>query len=263
MDKRRRQFVEKVLFSMLGKVPCSFLVVLDDGGWLSVKEIHKALQDVDGCGFLTPALIKQFIDVYRPDRFETDGKRIRVKPEYRSPSVLVTEYAPPPHLLYLPVRPKAHAHVLKKGLMPPSGKRWIVLLENKADAERLGKRRDSSPVIGKICGSAEERGACFFRTSGGLYLIDRIEPEWIELPPLPEDTDETIGKEARKSKDREKGKGKGKEAAGKAVTPGSFFPSAPPDFSGRPSSFGKRRKRSGRKDEPAWKKERRRSGRYR
>jgi RNA:NAD 2'-phosphotransferase (TPT1/KptA family) len=256
MDKKRRNILEKTLFSLLGKAPGSFLAVLDEDGWLSVKEIHRILQARKGCGFLTPATIRQFVDLYMPERFELRDNMIRVRPEYMEPGLLVHEYVSPPDRLYVPVRPKAHAHVMKNGLLPPSNRKWIVLAAGKKDAEALGKRRDAAPITGEVdCIVAERLGVCFFRADGPLYLVDRLPSACITLPPLPEEAGhDNIAKERSESR-KKKETASGMEKPSTPL-PGSFFPGTPPSF------IKSEKGRKGRKKEPEWKQKRRRAKKY-
>ena len=259
MDKKQRNRLEKILFSLLGKAPGSFITILDEEGWLSVKEIHRILASVKDSGPLTPAGIRQFVDLYQPEKFELRNNRIRVRPEYMDPDLLIMEYVSPPDKLYVPVRPKAHSHVLKKGLIPPSNKSWIILTTDNESAMTMGRRRDKEPLIGEVsCAIAENMGVCFFRADGPLYLAERLPMECLNLPPLPEEQEH-----GKVSKDRDRRKEGGDTVDEKVkpvqsqVMPGSFFPDAPPSFI---KKEGKKRK--GRKRKPSWKDERHKAKRH-
>ena len=43
MDKQELRRMEKILFAMLGRHPDAFGIVLDEGGWFSIKELHQAV----------------------------------------------------------------------------------------------------------------------------------------------------------------------------------------------------------------------------
>lgn len=262
MDRKQRKRLEKILFSLLGKAPGSFLAILDDEGWLSVKEIHRILASIKGIGFLTPALIRQFVELYQPEKFEISNNRIRVRPEYMDMDLLIMEYASPPERLYVPVRPRAHAHVLKNGLIPPSNKSWIVLATDNESAMTIGMRRDKEPLISEVnCAMAENLGVSFFRADGPLYLAERLPPEALALPPLPEEQEHAkISRGTGHSSKGEDKVGKRDEKAKSApstVTPGSFFPDAPPSFIKKED-----KNRKGRKRKPSWKDERRKAKRH-
>lgn len=236
------------------------MAVLEEGGWLPVKEIHKILCQVEGVKFLTPAILRQFIDTYRPDQFQIEGDRVRVHPQLQGPNIFFMDCVSPPETLYLPVRPKSHAHVLKHGISPASNKLWIVLATEKKSAVVIGKRRDADPVIAAVdCIKAESRGTLFFKGDGELYMATFLEPEWLSLPPLPEkDEYATVETDKRKESGGSPGLKQRPEVPESPMVSGSFFPSGHPSFINKSKpGKGLTKRHGGKKSEPAWKKERR------
>jgi putative RNA 2'-phosphotransferase len=108
--------MEKILFAMLGRHPDAFGIVLDEGGWFSIKELHQAVMKETGFHHITPRDLTQFFSLFRPEKFEWKENFVRVKPELQSPDLTIYKEAIPPELLYVSIRPKAHAHVIARGL---------------------------------------------------------------------------------------------------------------------------------------------------
>ncbi|MBE9541131.1 MAG: hypothetical protein IMF01_02335, partial [Proteobacteria bacterium] len=176
MDKRELKRLEKILFAMLGRQPDAFGIIMDEGGWLSIKELHQALMKETGFSHITPRGLTQFFSLYRPEKFEWQENHVRVRPELQSPDLTIYKEATPPELLYVSIRPKAHAHVIAHGLQSSNNKKWIVLSTEKEMALKIGKRRDKDPIIAEIMALKSNKAGVVFRRAGkGLYLVESLD----------------------------------------------------------------------------------------
>ncbi|NIA08264.1 MAG: hypothetical protein GWP10_00445 [Nitrospiraceae bacterium] len=190
----------KAIFAMLGRRPDAFGIVLDEGGWISIKELHQALMTEPGFPHITSKALSQFFPLYRPKNFEWQEDRVRVIPKSQSPDLTIYEEIIPSEPLYVTIRPKAHAHVIDHGLRPGGNKRWIVLSTDREMALRIGRRRDRKPIMVKVLASkACEAGVVFRKAGESLYLVDRLDPQWMNIPPLPS-TQDRGSKESKSSK---------------------------------------------------------------
>ncbi|MEA1866514.1 MAG: hypothetical protein U9N19_00195 [Thermodesulfobacteriota bacterium] len=186
MDKRKLKRLEKTLFAMLGRQPDAFGIVLDEGGWISIKEIHPTLMKEAGFPHITLRSLTQFFSLYRPEKFEWQGNHVRVKSELQSPDLTVYEKATPPELLYVSIRPKAHAHVIARGLQPNNNKKWVVLSTKEEVALRIGRLRDRDPVIAEVMALKSNKAGVVFRRAGKvLFLVEGMDPQWMNIPSLP------------------------------------------------------------------------------
>ena len=82
MDKQELKRLEKILFAMLGRQPDAFGIVLDEGGWVSIKELHQALMKEAGFSHITPRGLTQFFSLYRPEKFEWQENHVRPCPTF-------------------------------------------------------------------------------------------------------------------------------------------------------------------------------------
>jgi putative RNA 2'-phosphotransferase len=186
MDKRELKRLEKILFAILGRQPDTFGIVLNEGGWVSTKELHQALIKEKGFPHITHRGLAQFFSLYRPEKFEWQEKHVRVKPELQRPDLTTYKESNPPELLYVSIRPKAHAHVITRGLQTSNKKRWVVLSTEKEVALKIGRRRDKDPIIAEVMALKSSKAGVVFRRAGRvLYLVEGLDPKWMNIPPLP------------------------------------------------------------------------------
>ena len=154
------------------------------------------------------------------------------------------DYEPdPPTLLYTCARQRAYPVVLRKGLFP-MGRRHVLLAATEALALKIGKRTDADPVLLTVnTAMAQDSGCLFMRASERLFLCRFIPTGCFQGPALPKEK-KTAGKEAASTPPK------------RSETPGSYFP----DLSevARPRHLTKKERR---RDEVAWKSERRRKSR--
>ena len=224
MDKRQRRKFDKLLLNMLARNPASFRLVADEGGWVRIRDIHKALLEEKLFPGMTPAGIEQHLLLFRPTGFECSDKRARALPGLQSPGIFDYQAAAPPEMLFAPIRPKALRHVDGHGLSAADKTGWLVLLSSKKDALLFGKRFHNRPVLCKITAAkANQAGVTFRHAGSGLYLSEKVERQWLILPEIREEaaldkqkTESNAGIKAAEPTGRE-------EAFRDA---GSFFPSA-------------------------------------
>jgi putative RNA 2'-phosphotransferase len=258
MNKRDLAKLRKILLSILGKCPNAFGVVLEEGGWITMKRLHKVVQAEQGFAHITPRSLVQFFALYRPDEFELQDQSVRIRPALRTEAAEHPEVAEPPDVLYVCIRPRAHAHVLANGLRPSGTDKWIALSTTKDMALRIGMRRDPAPITAKVMASkASEAGIVFRKTGDFLYLVDGLGPEYLGVPALP------------KTRTTEREKTEKSLPVGKRTVSGSAPPSERPGsfiLRDRPSTLaestgGRKRQKGTRTRDPEWKQERRKRGR--
>ena len=187
MDKRQRRKFDKLLLNMLARNPASFRLVADEGGWVRIKDIHKALLEEKLFPGMTPAGIEQHLLLFRPAGFEYSNGRVRALPVLQAPGIFDYQVARPPEMLFTPIRPKALRHVDGHGLTAADKAGWLVLLSSGKDALLFGKRFHNRPVLCKIIASKASQGGVTFRHAGsGLYLSEKVERQWLILPEIRE-----------------------------------------------------------------------------
>lgn len=175
----------KMLAYVLGVAPQEFGLVPDEQGWVSVKELSKALHEEEGWRGVRESMIKDAVNRLAPDELELDDKLIRSrtrKPPRPRPGV-----EPPPHI-FIGLRRRAWPVIKDRGLEARNDIP-VVLAREKEFALRLGRRRDAEPVLVTVqAHQAMDLGVMFSRLGQDLFLADWIPADCLMGPPVPERT---------------------------------------------------------------------------
>lgn len=261
MDKRELRRMEKILFVVLGRQPDAFGMVLDEGGWISIKELHQAVMKETGFSHITPRDLTQFFSLFRPEKFEWQENLVRVRLELQSPDLTIYKEATPPELLYVSIRPKAHAHVIARGLQSINNKKWVALSTEKEMALKIGMRRDRNPIIAEIMAlKSSEAGIVYRKASELLYLVESLGPQWMSIPPLPPVREKDEHKGSKSSESKPGGKKIPKAGAPPLEQIGAFVLRDTPSYHTVSSEPGKRKRnnKKSRDRDPEWKRTRHR-----
>jgi len=262
MKKKDQNRLEKLLYSMIGLQPDTFGLVTDENGWIELKDVYHALA-AEKAGFrMTARSLGQFFELYRPEKFECREKFVRVKPEFQEQELCYFPETVPPELLYICIRPRAHAHVLDHGLKPGGTRKWLVLCRDSETALMIGRRRDLEPILAEVTAyRCHEAGTVFRKSGNSLYLVEHLDACWMNIPPLPGNREKTRGR-----KDTDKTQPASRPSLKKEIYPEAIggyivrdIPSGIYHNSEKETANRKGRK-SARKD-PEWKKTRRKKRR--
>jgi len=240
MDKRERKTFNKLLLAMLARNPAEFRLVSTGGGWIKIKDIHKALQEERLFTHLTPGQIEQYLLIYRPDGLEISEKWVRAVPEALHADIFDYPETRPPRILYLPIRPKASVRVEEHGIAASRESRWLVLSASMDTALLLGKRFHDNPVICKVmAGKAHDSGAVFRFAGADLYLVERLEQRWLEVPKVHREI-----KRAGRASEPSRGPMSG-QTCEPGFHPGPPLPDIGPVFQKMPRRFRKKKRSKG------------------
>lgn len=173
------QKLKKLLNAMLSLCPDIYGLVLRDGGWISINELHGAVVHEDGFGYVTPALLTQFF-LINSQQYEVNGCMVRSRSACLvSPSPVES----PPDVLYVAVSLKHYEVIRKNGFKGVSGR--VVLFVLKELAISVVRRRFSSYVLLQIkTDMARRLGCCFYLYGESIYLSNYIPSNAIVFPQL-------------------------------------------------------------------------------
>jgi putative RNA 2'-phosphotransferase len=246
MPPKRQEHKETALLRMLvyalGTAPYEFGVVPDQGGWVPIKDLVKALHDEPDWRFVRESMVLEAATRLAPETLESDGRLVRARE--RRP--LERDYAAtPPGHLYYGARRRAWSVIHEKGLTPSQGAA-LILSATPQEALKLGHRRDSEALLITVqARKAYERGVLFSLLGERLWLCDWLPADCLLGPSVQEDQPQK------------------KPAKPKPAASPPGFPSLPSPES-MPGSFllntddaPKPYKRKGIKKDIAWKKDRR------
>jgi putative RNA 2'-phosphotransferase len=173
---------------ILGRNPHEFGLVPDQDGFIKLKDFFMAIAEEEGWRHVRQPLINELIITMPNPPVEIVENKIRAT--NRDLLTKIQHAVEIPKLLYTAVSRKSHSVVLEKGVFPTRHE-YVILSSEKAMALRIGKRRDSSPVLLTVNVLQTEQQEIFFKQAGdNLYLADRIPVDCFMAPPLPKEKPE-------------------------------------------------------------------------
>jgi putative RNA 2'-phosphotransferase len=234
--------LSRFLQYLLGRSPDEFGLYLDCDGWCKIKHVLHVLSEEEGWKHIRMGNIREIFFLIQNHGLEMENDQIRCMDRSQLPQP--EPILQLPKLLYTYVRQRAYAHVLKKGISPLGGKKFVIMTAQEHLAQRIGNRIDQKPVQLSIHTTHHiEHGGQFFKYGNSLFLTDYVLPACFYGPPLTEDRNKSK-KEQKNINDKET-KIKPHE------TYGSFFPQFDEKKPGKDS------RKHGSKKDISWKKVRR------
>lgn len=207
----KNKSLAKFMTYMLGVEPTEFGLVPDDNNRYKIKEVLKALNEVEGYRNIRIGDLNELtLTLDSPAVIIEDGFIAATDISRLIPKVLAVK---PPKILYTAIRGKAHVHILREGITP-TGAPYVLLCPDKATALHIGKRIDNEPVLIEVRPYLCMDEGVIVREIGRLFIADYLPPHTFTAPPLPK---EPLNK-PKPSKPKPK-----PEVNGPPLTPGSFF----------------------------------------
>jgi putative RNA 2'-phosphotransferase len=175
--------LSRFLIYILAHRPDEFGLVPDGNGFITMKELIRAIHEEPGWGYVRESHIREVLIGKGRELFVWEEDRLRAV-DKRWQLDLQTPSENTPKILFVAIRRKAHVQVMKKGLFSD---RPLVLSPDRDMALRIGRRRDQKPILLEVLtGPAQQQGISF-HAFGELYLAKEIPAEFISGPPVPEE----------------------------------------------------------------------------
>ncbi|MBN1255706.1 MAG: RNA 2'-phosphotransferase [Deltaproteobacteria bacterium] len=176
--------LSKLMAYILRHRPDEFGMVLDEDGYVSLKELQQAITEEPGWSYVRRSHIMEAVLTSDRERFEVKDERIRAAYGHSLPQAIRYEPGSPPPALYHGTRRKAYTHILQHGLNP-MGRQYVHLATSPELAVRIGRRRDPQPVLLEIQAQrASDEGIIFYQANPLIYLTEHIPPDYISGPPI-------------------------------------------------------------------------------
>ena len=172
--------ISKFMSLVLRHQPQRIGLVLDGAGWAVIDDLlaHAAQA---GRAF-TRDQLDEVVATNDKRRFalSDDGLRIRASQGHSVEVDLGLAPLQPPELLFHGTASRFLASVMATGLERRS-RHHVHLTDNPSTGEAVG-RRYGKPVILRVAASdMAARGHEFFRSANGVWLVDAVPPEFIEV----------------------------------------------------------------------------------
>jgi len=182
--KNPRQ-LEKLVSYILGRRPDEFGLVLDEEGYIFLRDLVRAISEEPGWGYVRKSHINEILMTSREPPFVIENEKIRAV--NRDDALRFREDILVPGLLYHCVRRKAYPVVCRQGILP-LGQSRVFLATTQDLACRMGKRREPAPILLNVqARKASEAGVRFLRHGEFIYVTDHIPVGYFTGPPLPEE----------------------------------------------------------------------------
>jgi putative RNA 2'-phosphotransferase len=168
----------KFLSHVLRHAPNSISLRLHAQGWADVEEL--LAKSVAAGEPLDRALLEQIVATSDKKRFtlSADGMRIRAAQGHSVAVALGLEPLAPPGILYHGTATRFLEAIRAEGLK--AGRRQQVHLSDDEETARAVGRRHGRPAVLRIAAGAMHRsGYIFIRADNGVWLTDRVPPQYL------------------------------------------------------------------------------------
>lgn len=170
----------KFLSLVLRHEPQSAGVVLDEAGWVGVREL------LDGCAragvVMTPDELHEIVRSSDKQRFalSEDGSRIRANQGHSVEVELGYAPAAPPEALWHGTADRFLASIRTQGLVK-GARHHVHLSETREMAAAVGRRHGRLVVLEIAAGRMQRDGFTFMRTTNGVWLVDHVPPSYFTV----------------------------------------------------------------------------------
>jgi putative RNA 2'-phosphotransferase len=187
-DREALTRASKFLAFVLRHDPGAVGVQLDRQGWVDIDHLVercRAYAQADARGV---ALSRERIEAVVADstkrRFaiSEDGRRIRASQGHSIDVDLGYQPARPPEVL-LHGTVGASLPAIRRSGLDRRGRHHVHLSPDAATARTVGARRGRPVVLTIAAGRMHRDGHVFYLSANGVWLTDRVPPEYIEFPP--------------------------------------------------------------------------------
>ncbi|MGD3105243.1 RNA 2'-phosphotransferase [Streptomyces sp. YGL11-2] len=179
MNHQRSVRISKYLAKHLRHEPERIGIALDAQGWVPVAEL---LEAAARHGFpFSRAELEAVVAGSDKQRYALEDGRIRANQGHSVPIDLGLPAAVPPDHLFHGTVARSVAAIREQGLRPMS-RHAVHLSPDRETATRVGARRGKAVVLTVDAASMHRRGHVFRVSANGVWLTDRVPPEFLRFP---------------------------------------------------------------------------------
>jgi putative RNA 2'-phosphotransferase len=172
--------ISKFLSLVLRHQPEKIGLKLDPAGWVPVEELLEACQSHEFP--LTENELEAVVAGSDKQRFSFSDDRLLIRANQGHSVNIDLGYQPlaPPEELYHGTVNRFLMSILDSGLS--KGKRHHVHLSADLEtAQKVGARRGMPVILRVMSGLMHRAGYLFFRSENGVWLTDKVPPEYLEV----------------------------------------------------------------------------------
>ncbi|MEJ5347624.1 MAG: hypothetical protein WHS46_02925 [Desulfosoma sp.] len=182
----------KILTTMACTLPHEYGLFWDDDGTMPWKEFYWALQEDPRLRFVRESTLKELALLGHALPFVLDGSRLRLVAG--SSTLPLFSSVEPPDRLFTGIRPQQLPSVRLDGLRARH-RSYVPLWVHKETAERMARRRTSSPLVLEIrAREAYAAGELFYQAGEDFFLARAVQASYVIIPlgMLEETEEETV-----------------------------------------------------------------------
>jgi putative RNA 2'-phosphotransferase len=171
--------LSKEISYILRHNPQGYGLTLNNEGWVDLAALIFSLRMQEQYKHLEASDIESIVFQPNKRRHEIHNGRIRALYGHTLQEKIEKEPAQPPEILFHGTSKKSAENIMKEGLLSQS-RQYVHLSQDRETANRVGKRKDKSPVIFAIdAKKAWSAGILFYPGNENIWLSDSIPPEFI------------------------------------------------------------------------------------
>lgn len=173
--------LSKTIAHALRHEPMRYDLEIDSDGWANAGVLLNALRRDPRFRDADADALRAVVDADEKGRYEMTGDRIRALYGHSFPLRIAKERCTPPDVLYHGTAKRFLPSILQTGLTPQK-RQYVHLSADPGTAHTVGLRRDGQPAMLLIDAARAARdGIAFYASGSGIFLADRIPPEYITL----------------------------------------------------------------------------------
>lgn len=174
--------LSKEMSYALRHAPWEYELELDEEGFAPIDQLLSAINESSNYGrAVTISDLHEAINRSDKKRHEVVDNHIRALYGHTVPKRIKKEVAKPPATLYHGTSHKAVETILSEGLKP-MGRQYVHLSLDVETAQKVGARRDSTPIILTIDSSAAfGDGISFYIGNDKVWLADEVPAKFIKI----------------------------------------------------------------------------------
>lgn len=202
--KMPHKTLAKTLSTILTCVPAEYGLFWDPDATMPWKECYWALQEDPALRFVRESTVRELLLLGHDLPVALEEGRLRLRDGQRD----VAQYEPvdPPERLFVGFRRRQYQAMEKMGLRP-GGRAFAPLFLDPDMAERWAGRRGTDVLVAEIrAGEAAANGVVFLKAGDGMYLVEMLPPQWIDLPRLSANEREKMEAQAQLAREKKRKK---------------------------------------------------------
>lgn len=177
MEKRKRVELSKLISYILRHHPEKYGLSLDRYGFANLQKLVEVISQKKK--WVSKQEIRKVVEKSEKKRFEIKGNKIRATYGHTIEVEQVSPEVEPPEVLFHGTSRRKVGTILKNGLQPMK-RQYVHLCQTEQEAYRVGKRKDTNPVILQIRARDAFGEGIKFRKCGSVYIAKQIPGKFIK-----------------------------------------------------------------------------------